>query len=147
MDFKQYLIETKITANEEKGILDQLSVIDELSPIEIRAAKSSLQVLIENMIGKSKQILKYFNSPIIPQNSKDAIIFLHNVGAIEDEEFYHLSSAIGFRNSMIHDYMKFDTNVLKSIIKNKKYLAVYNFLVEEPNYKEVIIKRIENLSI
>ncbi len=147
MNFKEYSQNSKIIANEEKDILDQFSQKDKLSPIEIRAAKSSLQVLIENMIGKSKQILKHYNSPIIPQNSKDSIIILHEIGAIEDEEFYNLSSAIGFRNSMIHDYIKFDIKILETIVKKKSYIAVYNFLIKEPNYKDVIIKRIENLSI
>ena len=147
MTFKEYLENTRMIANEEKTILDQLSQKEELSPIEIRAAKSSLQVLIENSIGKSKQILKHYNSPIIPQNSKDSIILLHEIGAIKDEEFYHLRSAIGFRNSMIHDYMKFNIDVLKKIVFEKSYLHIYNFLTNDLNYKDVIIKRIENLSI
>jgi len=147
MNFKEYLENTQKIATEEKNILDQLSQIDELSPIEIRAAKSSLQVLIENSIRKTKQILKHYNSPIIPQNSKDSIVLLHEIGAIEDDEFYELIGAVGFRNSMIHDYMKFDVDVLFKILNNKTYASVYNFLVRDVNYKNIIIKRIENLQI
>lgn len=147
MNFNEYLLATKDIANEEREILDELSIKKNLSPIEIRAVKSSLHVLIENSIGKSKQILKHYNSPIIPQNSKDSLVLLHDIGAIEDEEFYHLSSAIGFRNSMIHDYMKFNIEVLKKILIDKSYIYIYNFLVNEPNYKDVIIKRIENINL
>ena len=147
MNFREYLDSTIKIANEEKEILDFLSAKNILNPIELRAAKSSLQVLIENSIGKSKQILKFYNAPIIPQNSKDSIIILHEIGAIEDDMFHSLSSAIGFRNSMIHDYMKFDVNILISIVKNKAYIDIYNFLVIELDYKDVIIKRIENLQI
>ncbi|MBD3808662.1 MAG: hypothetical protein IE880_08120 [Epsilonproteobacteria bacterium] len=48
MSFKDYLNNTTSIATEEKEILDILSKKDELSPIEIRAAKNSMQVLVEN---------------------------------------------------------------------------------------------------
>jgi len=146
MNFNDYLIKTIDIANEEKEILDILSKKEILSPIELRAAKNSLQVIIENLIGKSKKILKHYNCPIIPQRNKDAISFLYDVGAIEEEEYYALGSAIGFRNSMIHDYMQFKKEILFSILKNKSYMDIYNFLIKEPNYKQVIISRIETYS-
>lgn len=144
MDFKDYLIVTIELANEEKRILDFLSDKVVLSDIEIRAAKNSLQVMIENLIGKSKRILKNYDCPIIPQRSKDAITILHEVGALEDEIYSSLSNAIGFRNSMIHDYMKFNIEVLYKILRTKSYHDVYKFLIDEAQYKEIIIKRIEN---
>jgi len=144
LNFKDYLINTVEIANEEREILDTLSNKSTLSPIEIRAVKHSLQVLIENMIGKSKRILKEYNCPIVPQRSRDAIIFLHEIGVIDDERYSSLSGAIGFRNSMIHDYMKFDDNILYQILKEKRYIDIYNFLIEEPNYNQVIRTRIEN---
>jgi len=73
--------------SEEREILDYLSQKESLSPIELRASKNSLQVLIENMIGKSKRILKHYDCPIIPQRSKDALFILHEVGAIDDKDF------------------------------------------------------------
>ena len=144
MTFKDYLINTNKIATEEKDILDELSNKKLLSPIELRAVKQSLQVLIENMIGKSKRILKEYNCPIMPQRSKDAIFFLYEVGAIDDDEYSNLGFAVGFRNSMIHDYMKFNNDILFNILKEKKYLDIYNFLINKPNYSQVIIKRIEN---
>lgn len=144
MNFKDYLINTIKIADEEREILDSLSDKPTLSPIELRASKHSLQVLIENMIGKSKRILKEYNCPIVPQRSRDSIIFLHEVGVISDELYYSLSSAIGFRNSMIHDYMKFNNDILYKILKEKKYIDIYNFLVKEPNYNQVVRTRIEN---
>lgn len=146
MKFKDYLISTIELANEEKRILDFLSSKKILSDIEIRAAKNSLQVMIENLIGKSKRILKNYDCPIIPQRSKDAITILYEVGALEDEMYHSLSNAIGFRNSMIHDYMKFNVEVLYKILETKSYDEIYNFLVENIEYKEIIIKRIENYS-
>ena len=144
MNFNDYLLSTIEIAEEEKEILDMLSPKEVLSPIELRASKNSLQVMIENMIGKSKRILKHYNCLIIPQRSKDALNFLYELGALEDEEYQALSSAIGFRNSMIHDYMKFDKKVLFIILKEQKYNDIYNFLMKEPNYSDVVIRRIEN---
>lgn len=144
MSFKDYLNNTTSIATEEKEILDILSKKDELSPIEIRAAKNSMQVLVENVIGKAKRILKYYNCPIVPQRSKDAISFLHEAGAIEDKMYKELNGAIGFRNSMIHDYMKFNNEILFLILKEKRYIYLYDFLIQEPNFDEVIIKRIES---
>jgi len=146
MNFKDYLNSTIKLADEEKNILDILSFQEVLSPIELRAAKNSLQVMIENCIGKSKRILKHYECPIVPQRSRDALDILYEVGALEDEEYQSLSSAIGFRNSMIHDYMKFNDAVLYHILKEKKYLDIYTFLITEPAYKQSIIKRIENYS-
>lgn len=144
MNFKDYLVATIELAKEEKKILDILAQKDSLTDIEVRAAKNSLQVMIENLIGKSKRILKQYDCPIIPQRSKDALNILHEVGAIDDELYSSLASAIGFRNSMIHDYMKFNVEVLYKILKSKSYEDVYCFLLDELNYKSVIIKRLEN---
>ena len=94
-----------------------------------------------------KRIIKHHDCPIIPQRSKDAIVILYEVGAVGDETFSALNSAIGFRNSMIHDYMKFNVNILYSVLQKKSYLDIYDFLIEDINYKEVIIKRIENYTL
>jgi len=133
-------------ANEEKKILDFLSEKDSLNPIEIRASKSSLQVLIENMIGKCKKILKEFNCPIIPQRGRDGLFILYEVGAIDTETYSNLVGAIGFRNSMIHDYMQFREDILIDIVKSKKYIDIYNFVVSKPQYSSVVLQRIENFS-
>jgi uncharacterized protein YutE (UPF0331/DUF86 family) len=136
----------KAKADEEKEILDILSQKDKLNKIEIRACKNSFQVLIEALIGKSKKILKHFNCPIIPQRSKDAIYILLEVGAISEEEYKEFSSAIGFKNIMIHDYLEFDEKILYDMLKNKRYETVYNFLATKPNFNDTIISRIEKFT-
>jgi uncharacterized protein YutE (UPF0331/DUF86 family) len=146
VNFTDYLIKTKQIAKEEKEILDYLSKKNNLNPIEIRASKSSLQVLIENMIGKSKKILKEFDCPIIPQRGRDAIFILYEVGAITHEQYREFMGAIGFRNSMIHDYMDFKVEILLNILRGNRYINIYEFLIEEPKYKESVQKRIRNFS-
>lgn len=149
MNFVEYLLKSKEIANEEKEILDELSSKDSeaLTKIEIRAAKSSLQILIENAIGKSKKILKHFNCPIVPSRSRDSVFFLYECGAISDEMYRSLVSAIGFRNCLVHDYMKFDVNVMYSILKEKKYLDIYEFIVSDLDFSKTVISRIESYSI
>ena len=148
MNFMDYLESSVKIANEEVEILNELSQIltqkGELNKIEIRASKASLQTLIENMIGKVKRILKYFNCPIIPTRSKDGLIIMYEVGLIDDETYSSLMSAIGFRNAMIHDYMNFDEKILLKILKDKSYMNIYDFLIQTPNYSEVLLKRIAN---
>ena len=138
---------TKKRAKEEKEILDELSAKEELSKIELRALKHSMQTMIENLIGKSKKILKHYGSPVIPMHAKDAVRFLYEVGMISEEQYKTFSSAVGLRNVLIHDYMNFDDAILIKLLKEKRYMDIYLFLIEEPNPSDVIIKRIENFSI
>ena len=48
---------------------------------------------------------------------------------------------------MIHDYMKFNNEILYKILQNREYMDIYNFLIDEANYSDVVIKRIENFSL
>jgi len=141
MKFVDYLEKTKEIATKEVEVLKKLKNFDD---IEIRAAKSSLQVLIENAIGKAKRILKHYNCPIVPKRAKDAIYFLYEVGYIDEEMMETLIGAIGFRNALIHDYMEFKEEILLDILKEKKYFKIYEFLIEDVKVSDVIRKRIEN---
>ncbi len=149
MNFEDYLQKSKDIADEEKEILDLLSSkgVDTLSKIEIRAVKSSLQTLIENSIGKAKKILKYYNCPIVPSRSKDAVYFLYECGAISDEMYRGLVSAIGFRNCLVHDYMKFDVDIMFKILKEKRYMDIYDFIVGDSKYSKTVVSRIESYSL
>jgi uncharacterized protein YutE (UPF0331/DUF86 family) len=147
MTFQDYLVKTVEIATEEKTILDELSSKMSLNKIEFRAAKSSLQTLIENAIGKAKKILKYYGCPVTPSRGRDAVFFMYELGLIEEEEFQALNAAISFRNSMIHDYMKFDESVLYAILREKRYMDIYQFLIEIPDYNETLKKRITTFTV
>ena len=118
MTFQEYLAKTKDIASEEVEILDEMSDKEEWTKIEIRAVKNSMQVLIENSIGKAKRILKYFNCPIVPQKGSDAFEFMYDMGLIEDDVYSTMENAIGLRNAMIHDYMNFNNDILKKVKNN-----------------------------
>lgn len=151
MQFQDYLNSSKKLAEIEESVLDELLIVlvetSELDRFKIRAARSSMQVLIENGIGKARRILKHYNCPLVPTRSRDAIEILFSTGAIEDEMYTSLMAAIGFRNAMIHDYMNFDESILISIIKEKRYKKIVQFIVSDLNISGVTLKRIENYTL
>jgi len=144
MTFQEYLDRTKVIANDEKEVLDEMGIKETWNNIEIRAVKNAMQVLVENSIGKAKRILKNFNCPIVPQKGSDAFEFMYEMGLIEDDTFSTMKSAIGLRNAMVHDYMNFNDEILKNVVKSKKYLELFEFLISNTKYSSVQLKRIEN---
>jgi len=149
MKFQEYLEKTKEVACVEKGILDQLRKIGELKSldlIQIRAAKSSLQVLIENAIGKAKRILKFHQCPMVFHKGRDAFWVLAETGVIDESVQSGMNQAIGFRNSMIHDYMNFDEETLIKIVVEGQYLQIYDFLIEPVEISDTVKNRISSFS-
>jgi len=150
MLFEAYLKSTIKTAKTEKELLDILSSRlcskNKLDKIELRAARASLQILIENSIGKARRILKHYNCPLVPSRGRDAFTILYDSGALDDERYQSLMQAVGFRNAMIHDYMNFDEEILLQIVKQQRYMDIYPFLLEQPEYNSVQRSRIENFS-
>ena len=144
MTFQEYLNNTKTVAKEESEILDEMSKKTQWNKIEIRAVKNSMQVIVENSIGKAKRILKNFDCPIVPQKGSDAFEFMFEMGLIDDEVYSTMKSAIGLRNAMIHDYMNFNDDILKNVVQSKKYTDIIEFLNSDINYSDTQFKRIEN---
>lgn len=151
LSFEVYLENTLKTAEAEKDLLDILSehlrAQGELNKIEIRAARASLQILIENSIGKARRILKHYNCPLVPTRGRDAFTILHECAALDDQLYRSLMQAVGFRNAMIHDYMNFDEDILLRIVKQQHYLDIYHFLIQRPDYNNVQRSRIESFRV
>jgi uncharacterized protein YutE (UPF0331/DUF86 family) len=151
MSFAPYLASTRKTAETEKEVLDLLYEkaiqTGALDKIEIRAARASMQIIIENAIGKARRILKHYNCPLVPSRARDALVIMYDTGLLSDEMYQSLMAAVGFRNAMIHDYMNFDENVLLGILRDKKYLDIHDFLIEEPSYGAVQLKRVESYTV
>jgi uncharacterized protein YutE (UPF0331/DUF86 family) len=145
MTFQDYLAKTRSIAIEEKEVLDILRARP-VDKITIRAAKSSLQTIIENSIGKAKKILQHYNCAIIPNESRDALQILADCQAIDDETAQTLFAAVGFRNAMIHDYMTFNNDILIEILTHQKYNAIIDFLMDTCEYSDLIQRRISNYS-
>ena len=131
-------------AEREGELLDELADVAELSLLQRRAARSSLQIIIENCIGKSRQILKQYNCPVVPKSGRDAVSFLYECGVLDDSLYRELVAAIGFRNAMIHDYMNFSEEILEEMVKTRRWQQLVDYLLWEPEPTPTQIHRIEN---
>ncbi|WP_456432900.1 DUF86 domain-containing protein [Nitratifractor sp.] len=144
MDFHDYLRSCKEIAEREGRLLGELAEATELTLLQRRAARSSLQILIENSIGKSRRILKHYNCPIVPKSGRDAVNFLYECGLLEDPLYRELTAAIGFRNAMIHDYMNFSEKVLEAMLRTRRWQRLVEYLLWEPKPTATQIHRIEH---
>lgn len=150
MNFQKYLETTIANTNTERRLLDSLAFKfrdGSAGLIEKRAAERSLQILSENLIGKLKKILQHYNSPVVPESGYDAMEILRNIGAISDEDSSFFRKILGFRNALVHDYMNFDREIVKNIILNGDYVKLCDFLIGKVEYPEIIIKRIESITL
>jgi len=148
MTFQNYLAKTRFIATEEKSILDELHqkiiLNGTLDGMQSRAAERSLQIMIENLIGRCKKILQHYDSPIIPLSGYDSAEILKNVSFFEEEEFNAMRRLFGFRNAMVHDYMDLDRLIVKAIVEKQEYLLLVDFLTKDFSESDIIRKRISN---
>lgn len=54
----------------------------------------------------------------LPQNKRDAIIFLEENKIIDSNMSKNMQGMIGFRNIAVHDYKEIDEEILKDVIEN-----------------------------
>ena len=145
MKLEQYLERTQAIAHEEQAVLNQIRAellqANKLNPISFRAAKSSMQVLVENTIGKLKQVLLAHGCPIVPTRASDAAAICKAVGYISHERSEIFQRAIGFRNTLIHDYMNFKEAALMTVLRDGLYLELFQFLTEPVQLSDVIKNR------
>jgi len=102
-----YLAETAQIAGERGFLLDEarqkLQAGEKLSRLEENGVLHALQVLIENAIGKAKQILKAKGEPVLI-SAYDALAALARTGVIGSEDLSAWNAAIGLRNRIVHEY-------------------------------------------
>ena len=102
-----YQAETARIAGEQSALLDEarqrLLDLQPLSPLEQNGVLHALQVLIENAIGKAKQLIKARNESV-PVAAYDAFATLVRLGIIEPAQLDAWGPIIGLRNRIVHDY-------------------------------------------
>ena len=129
-----YQRETSLIAAEQSSLLDEAS--DRLNAgaclnrLELNGVLHALQVLIENAIGKSKQLLTVSGRPV-PVSAYDSFDALAARGIIGKEQIDEWRSAIGLRNKIVHDYMNIDMELVKGLVREKRYRFVTDFLMTE----------------
>jgi len=131
-----YLAETAQLANEYGALLDearqQLLAGDALSRLEQNGVLHALQVLIENAIGKAKQILKA-GGESVPVSAYDALAALARQNIIEETDLQAWNATIGLRNRIVHEYMNIDIQRVLELVRADQYRFVVEFLLDPVN--------------
>jgi len=132
-----YHQETVRIATEQSAILTQAREImaqRTLNLLEQAGVLHALQVLIENAIGKAKQIIKAKNEPV-PVSAYDAFAMLARYGEIKDATLPAWNAVIGLRNRIVHDYMNIDMGKVLEWIMADRDKFVIEFLLTRFNGK------------
>ena len=131
-----YQAETAQIASEYSSLLDearqQLSADGTLSRLEQNGVLHALQVLIENAIGKAKQILKAKGEPV-PVSAYDALAALARLRVIAEADLQAWNAAIGLRNRIVHEYMNIDIERVLELVCADQHRFVTEFLLAPVN--------------
>jgi len=129
-----YQAETSRVAADQSALLAQAKAIlrqgRALTPLEQGGMLHALQILIENAIGKAKQLLKASNQPV-PVSGYDAFKALANCGQIAPADLPAWNAIIGLRNRIVHDYMDIDMDQVTALVMADKDQFVVQFLCKD----------------
>ena len=127
-----YQAETAQVAKEQSFLLDiarkQLQEGNTLSRLEENGVLHALQMLIENAIGKAKQILKANDEPV-PVSAYDALAALARIEMIKGEDLPAWNATIGLRNRIVHEYMNIDVSRVLELVRVNQHHFVVEFLL------------------
>ena len=127
-----YQAETARIITEQSALLDmakqRLAEGLMLTPLEQNGVLHALQVLIENAIGKAKQLLKT-SGEAVPISAYDAFAALVRNGAIDQAQLPAWNAVIGLRNRTLHDYMNIDMHLVLDLVGQGRYEFVAGFLL------------------
>jgi uncharacterized protein YutE (UPF0331/DUF86 family) len=128
-----YQAETARIAAEQSALLGQARQVLQqarlLSPLEQAGVLHALQILIENAIGKAKQLLKA-NAQPIPVSGYEAFKALANRGQVPLADLPAWNAVIGLRNRIVHDYMNVDMDQVLALVAAGKDEFIVEFLLE-----------------
>ena len=128
-----YQTETAYIAQEQTALLDQagdtLRSGALLSRLEQNGVLHAIQVLVENAIGKAKQLLKARGDQV-PISAYDSFAALTERNLIPEDDLPAWNSAIGLRNRIAHDYMNIDMNLVLDLVRKEHYRFVTSFLLK-----------------
>ena len=130
-----YHAETARIATEQSALLDvaRQRLVEGLilTPLEQNGVLHALQVLIENAIGKAKQLLKA-RGEAVPVSAYDAFTAMERHGEIEHAQLTAWNALIGLRNRIVHDYMNIDMSKVLELVSQGRYQFVTEFLLTQP---------------
>ncbi|MEQ1591139.1 MAG: DUF86 domain-containing protein [Thiobacillaceae bacterium] len=127
-----YQAETARIAAEQAALLTlarELMAQRSLSLLEQGGVLHALQVLIENAIGKAKQLLKAHNEPV-PVSAYDTFSALARCGEIDMVTLPAWNAVIGLRNRIVHDYMNIDMTKVMQLVASRDDGFITDFLLK-----------------
>ena len=134
MKIQEYQSETKKLARESTVLLEEVRARlvkgGSLSLLEQRGVLHSVQLLIENAIGKAKRWIKLLNQPV-PVSGYDAFELLVSNKIIQGKDLDLWKKVIGLRNAIVHEYQNLDWGAVETIIKEDRMMFVVDFLIRE----------------
>lgn len=127
-----YQAETAQIAQEHSSLLDEArkkrSAGEALSRLEQKGVLHALQVLIENSIGKAKQILKSRGEPV-PVSAYDALAALVQINIITEADLPAWNAVIGLKNRIVHEYMNLNIERVLEFVQAEQDRFVTAFLL------------------
>ena len=127
-----YQVETALIAQEQTALLDEARMTllagGTLSRLEQNGVLHAIQMLVENAIGKAKQLLKAAGKQV-PLSAYDSFLGMAEIGVIKTSELTAWNAAIGLRNRIVHDYMNIDLQRVLELVKNGQYRFITDFLL------------------
>jgi len=126
-----YIISIREHAQRQLENLGELSEIAQKQPLgkfDQLATERCLQILIESAIGVAKHCCKKAGKT----HSGDAYKNLLTAHHLLNSQIPHasLKGAIGMRNAIVHDYLNLDWSRIETVIVNKHYEAIGEFIEE-----------------
>lgn len=132
-----YQAETALIAQEQTSLLDEARMTllagGTLSRLEQNGVLHAIQVLVENAIGKAKQLLKSAGKQV-PLSAYDSFIGLEALGVVKTGTVADWNAAIGLRNRIVHDYMNIDMTRVLELVKKEQYRFITDFLLAPIKY-------------
>ena len=127
-----YQAETALIAQEQTALLDEarttLLAGGTLSRLEQNGVLHAIQVLVENAVGKAKQLHKAAGKQV-PLSAYDSFLGLAEFGIVKTSDLTYWNAAIGLRNRIVHDYMNIDMLRVLELVKNEQYRFITEFLL------------------
>jgi len=134
MRLSLYQAETARIAVQQQHILNQARAALQsgraLSSLEENGVLHALQILIENAIGKCKQLLKASGQPV-PVSAQDAFAALASLQMIMPSDLANWARIVGLRNRIVHDYMNINMPQVISFLTAAQEQFVVDFLLKD----------------
>jgi len=135
MDYELYHEATLAMLRRQEAALNdakiRLDAAAALSELEWNGLEHTLQLLVENAIGKAKHVLRLAGYTPAPVNACDTFIALQEVGICSEAEVDIWAKAIGMRNAIVHEYLKVNRDLIREVLLSGAYRHVTDFL-EKP---------------